>query len=492
MPSQPRLSGTIPHTGRRRQRACLAGGLAAGLLALSAGPATARGGVGLGDPLPDVPRGDVTVSLTTVSDGVFAPVAGISAAGSPDQLFVVDQVGLLHAVDVGDPTAWPVPARTVLNVMDLVVGPSRDGDERGFLGAAFAPGDPSRLFTYTSEALDPAHPADFAVPRSTADCALVLPPDHQSVIREWHVTAAGTASAHVDRTSQPLGRRVLAFEQPQFNHNGGDLDFGPDGMLYVTSGDGGSGDDQDCQIDFDGLPTFGHPGRGNGQNLATPLGKILRIDALQPTASRGYTVPADNPFVETPGGALGEVWAYGLRNPFRASFDGARLIAGDVGQNQVEEVNVIVRGGNYGWRLREGAFGFRPAGFDTHGFASDGFVVAQRRPGALIDPVAQYDHDDGTAVIGGYVYRGTAMPALQGTYVFGDTSRRLHNRHGRIFGVDLASTQASQNRITELRDAPLDGQLIGWGEDSRRELYALVINRDLQSGKVLRVGQARG
>ena len=480
----------------------MAGGCAVAVLAVSAGPASGSGGDGLGDPLPDVPRSRVTVSLTTVSDQVVAPVAGITAPGNTRDLFVVDQIGLLHVIDVSNPAAWPVGARTVLNVMDLVVGPSRDGDERGFLGAAFLPGDPSTLYTYTSEALDPNNPADFPIPSAVTRCPEPHPnpvPDHRSVIREWSVTGAGTATATVERTPGN-GRIVLDFEQPQFNHNGGDLDFGPDGMLYITSGDGGSGDDQDCQIDFDGLPTFGHPGVGNGQNLGTPLGKILRIDPRSATGTPAYTVPAGNPFaMDSNAGTLGEIYAYGFRNPFRASFDtgtparpaGPDLWTGDVGQNSVEEVDIVVAGGNYGWRLREGAFDFNPAGFDTHGFASDGFVTGGNRKAAgTKNPVAQYDHDDGTAVIGGHVYRGATMPALVGSYVFGDTSRRLNNRHGRLFHVTVTDRTSPRNRVAELLDGPIEGQLIGWGEDARKELYALIMDRDLTGGRVLRLGQA--
>ena len=315
-------------------------------------------------------------SLTPVSTSVFAPVAGITAPGHPRRLFVVDQVGLLHDTrrQQAGRLARPRPpgagrdrpgGRTV----------ARRGRAR-LPGSRLRAGRPVDARTRTPpRPSTPPRPADFAVPRSTAPCARVLRPDHQSVVRRWHVSGARGARPTVERT-RGNGRRVLAFEQPQFNHNGGDLDFGPDGMLYITSGDGGSGDDQDCQIDFDGRPTFGHPGQGNGQNLATPLGKILRIDPRRATSRRSYTVPVDNPFVATPG-ALGEIWAYGLRNPFRASFDGRTLWAGDVGQNHVEEVDRIVKGGNYGWRRREGGFGFAPAGFDTHGFASDGFVYAR-------------------------------------------------------------------------------------------------------------------
>jgi glucose/arabinose dehydrogenase len=401
-------------------------------------------------------------------------------------------VGFLWAVAVGNRNAWPVTPTTVLDVSDLVVGPSRDGDERGFLGAAFSPGfsQDHLLYTYTSEAADGT--ADYKVPVSTAACAKILPPDHQSVIRAWDVSPTPAGGLVVDRTAQGQGRRVLAFEQPQFNHNGGDLDFGPDGLLYITSGDGGGKDDQDCQTDFDARPMFGHPGVGNGQNLTTPLGKILRIDPAGRTSANGqYAVPGTNPFVSTPGAAP-EIYAYGFRNPFRASFDGADLWTADVGQNDVEEVDRVLAGRNYGWRLREGAFGFDPAGFESKGFKSDAFVFAQPPQPGLVDPVANYDHDDGTAAIGGFVYRGAAMPALTGTYVFGDFSRRLNNRHGRLFGVDVtpASPTTAANVMTELRDGPIDGGVTGFGQDSAKELYGLLVDRDGTGGSVQRLDQS--
>ncbi|HET9871156.1 MAG TPA: PQQ-dependent sugar dehydrogenase [Propionibacteriaceae bacterium] len=446
----------------------------------------------LGDPTPDIRPGPVRVALTTVTNGVAAPVAGITAAGHPTELYVVDQVGFLWDVEIGNRSRWPVTPVKVLDVSDLVVGPSRDGDERGFLGAAFSPGfaQDRLLYTYTSEATDGT--ADYKVPVSTAACAEIHPADHQSVIREWQVSTTPAGSVTVDRTKQGQGRRVLAFEQPQFNHNGGDLDFGPDRLLYITSGDGGGKDDQDCQTDFDARPMFGHPGVGNGQNLTTPLGKILRIDPAGRSSANGqYAVPTTNPFVSTPGAAR-EIYAYGFRNPFRASFDGSDLWTADVGQNDVEEVDRILAGRNYGWRLREGAFGFDPAAFQSKGFKSDAFVFAQPAQVGLEDPVANYDHDDGSAVIGGFVYRGTAMPALEGTYVFGDFTRRLNNRHGRLFGLDVtpASPSTAANIITELRDGPIDGGVTGFGQDSAKELYALIVNRDQTGGAVLRMDQS--
>jgi hypothetical protein len=463
-------------------------------LAATTGPASGRTPDPAGGPPLEIRSSPVQVSLTTVTDAVIAPVAGITAPGRDGDLFVVDQVGLLWDVNVSDPSRWPVhdAPPVVLDVKKLVVGPSRDGDERGFLGAAFSP-DGKYLYTYTSEAVDPLHPADFPVPTSTATCAKVLPPDHQSVIREWQVTGAGTSAMSIDGSSS---RRVLAFEQPQFNHNGGDLDFGPDGMLYITSGDGGGKDDQDCQTDFDDNPMFGHPEMGNGQSLTTVLGKILRIDPRGGNAANHeYGIPGENPFAKQTG-ALGEIYAFGLRNPFRESFDlgpdlkGKDLWVGDVGQNDIEEVDRVTLGANYGWRVREGAFGFDKAGFDSKGFESDASVFPTDKRAGLTDPVANYDHGDGTAVIGGNVYRGSTMPALVGTYVFGDTSRRLNNRHGRIFGIPSSATPEAPATISELRDGPIDGQVTGFGEDSQRELYALIFKRDGTGGAVLRLGQA--
>lgn len=479
------------HPSVRRGWGAAAGVLS--LIAVAAAPALAgTGREPLGNPTADIRPGPIRVSLTTVTNGVFAPVAGITAVGHASDMYVVDQVGFLWDVGIGNRSRWPVRPVKVLDVSDLVVGPSRDGDERGFLGAAFSPGfaQDGLLYTYTSEATDAT--ADYKVPLSTAACAQIRPADHQSVIREWHVGTTPAGGLTVDRATQGQGRRVFAFEQPQFNHNGGDLDFGPDGLLYITSGDGGGKDDQDCQTDFDARPMFGHPGGGNGQNLTTPLGKILRIDpAGRGSANGQYGVPTTNPFLSTPGAAP-EIYAYGFRNPFRESFDGNDLWAADVGQNDVEEVDRVLIGRNYGWRLREGAFGFDPAGFASKGFKSDAFVFAQPPQGRLEDPVAHYDHDDGSAVIGGFVYRGTAMSALTGTYVFGDFSRRTNNRHGRLFGLDVRHTSptTAANVITELRDGPIDGGVTGFGQDSAKEIYALIVDRDGTGGAVLRLDQS--
>ena len=158
----------------------------------------------------------------------------------------------------------------------------------------------------------------------------------------------------------------------------------------------------------------------------------------------------------------------------------------------MEEVDVVRAGGNYGWRVREGTFAFNPGGFDLKGSRSDAFVTRRAQGPPFVDPVAQYDHDDGTAVIGGYVYRGASMPALRGTYVFGDTSRRLNNGHGRLFATAADGRAPRGNKVVELRDGPLDVQLIGFGQDARDELYALVFGFDGpkgETGAVLRLRQ---
>jgi hypothetical protein len=459
----------------------------------------------IGDPVPGaIEPGPIQVDLTTVTTGVVAPLAGITAPGDDDHLFVVDQVGTLWALDVSDPGAFPVDPTAVLSTQELQVGPETPTDERGFLGAAFAPDfGPAggHVYTDTSEPLDPANPADFPLRQSTDPCLAGFPqtPDHLDVVREWTLQRSASGGFEVVGAS----RRLFAAEHPQANHNAGQLMFGPDGLLYITDGDGGGADDQDCQENFDGNPMFGHPGDGNGQSVETPLGKVLRIDPAGSNSANGeYGIPASNPFASGANGAVREIFALGLRNPFRFSFDAdtGDLWIGEVGQNDIEEVDVDAApptpGVNYGWRVKEGTFLFDPDGFQLKGARSDAFVFANSpgRPADLTDPVAQYDHDEGTAIIGGFVYRGSDMPALEGHYVFGDTSRRLNNRHGRLFEIDAddrAATPAG-NPITELTDGPLDAQLIGFGQDAQNELYALVFgSRELgETGAVLRLSQA--
>jgi glucose/arabinose dehydrogenase len=244
---------------------------------------------------------------------------------------------------------------------------------------------------------------------------------------------------------------VLRLDQPQANHNGGMIAFGPDGFLYIALGDGGAGND---------LGPGHNPETGNGQDKNVLLGKILRIDVNgSDSGNRAYGIPRDNPWAA--GGGAREIYAMGLRNPWRFSFDGPALLAGDVGQNKLEFLHRVERGGNYGWRLKEGGFKFNQNG--TIEPPGTGL------PPGLIDPVLQYDHDEGTSIVGGHVYRGKALPALAGKYVFGDYQKPAAGT-GRLFFATLPGSSIHELRIGA-DDRPLGFLLKGFGQDAQGELY---------------------
>jgi glucose/arabinose dehydrogenase len=233
------------------------------------------------------------------------------------------------------------------------------------------------------------------------------------------------------RTLDPASERiVLSLDQPYGNHNGGHIVFGPDGTLYVGFGDGGSGGDP----------------HGNGQNMETLLGKLLRLDVDGGTP---YAIPPDNPFAN--GGGRPEIYAAGLRNPWRFSVDresGALWLA-DVGQDKWEEIDRIVRGGNYGWNVREGAHCFKKQDCRIEG---------------LIDPVAEYGHDEGCSVTGGFVYRGTAIPALKAAYLFADYCS------GKVWGLFAKFGGGYETPRTLLET---DLRISSFGEGPNGELYVL-------------------
>lgn len=409
---------------------------------------------------PPVVDGGPPLALEPLADGMTAPVWGTAAPGIDGKLFVADQVGIVWSIDL-ESSASSVFLDVSDRLVALGVGGPGTFDERGLLGLAFHPDHPTNglVYTYTSE---PAvETADFStMPPETA-------PNHQSVIAEWQVSDPADPEGVVDPASR---REILRIDQPQFNHDAGTLVFGPDGFLYVSLGDGGMADDQGV----------GHVSGGNGQDPTNVLGTILRIDPLGSNSANGeYGIPGDNPFVGDPEGA-DEVFAFGFRNPYRISFDSATgtLFAADVGQNDVEEVDVVVSGGNYGWPLKEGSSCFDQNGEDEgFAFASDPCPGTEGL--ALIDPVAEYDTDEeGIAVIGGFVYRGSEISPLRGRYVFGDYFSPNDGR-GRLFHLITPNTRRGDIDRSRIRESSVDGLdgtglfVLGFGQDAVGELYLL-------------------
>jgi Glucose / Sorbosone dehydrogenase len=290
-------------------------------------------------------------------------------------------------------------------------------------------------------------------------------PDHQNVVAEWRMLANGGIG---------MRRELLRVDWPQFNHDAGDIVFGPDGMLYTPTGDGGNADDQGP----------GHLPGGNAQNFGVPLGKILRIDVDGRNSANGaYGIPADNPFVSR-AGALEEIFALGFRNPFRMSFDRKRgdLYAGDVGQNDIEEIDRVIAGGNHGCNFKEGTLFFDPRGVEEDGFASRSPVPGRAVPSRLIDPMAQYDtHLEGHSVILGSVYRSTDLHKLKGRLIFGDFSRLFNfpggpHNYGRLFHVNADARGDKLRAIREFHITPSNAPnlaVLGFGEDAFGEIYLL-------------------
>lgn len=335
-------------------------------------------------------------ALEVVTDALSSPVDFVAVPGTDQDAYIVEKAGRVRALIDG--VLLPDPVLDITSITGA-------GSERGLLGLAFSPDfqDPASRHVFLNHtALDGAT----RIVRYTMMADNLLDP----------------ASAV----------EVLRVEQPFSNHNGGQIAFGPDGMLYIGMGDGGDGGDP----------------QGHGQNRATLLGSMLRIDV----SSLPYSVPADNPFVQSPG-VRGEIWAYGLRNPWRFSFDPftGDLWIGDVGQGEIEEVSRLSpsdAGANLGWAIREGTRCFAASGCNAPGFT---------------DPVYEYTHDDGCSITGGHVYRGP-VESLRGRYVFGDFC------DGWIRSFDVADPGSVYDHSTEFGAIP---SLSAFGVDGVGHLYVL-------------------
>lgn len=358
---------------------------------------------------PPAPSGPLVLTLTPVLSGLNSPVDLQNAADGSGRLFVVEQQGQIRIVS--NNSLVPTPFLDITSLVDF-------GGEKGLLGLAF-------------------HPAYSQNRRFFVNYDRVVSGQMQTVIAEFQTSASNPNQA------DPNSQRILfTVNQPFPNHKGGQLAFGPDGFLYIGLGDGGSAGDP----------------LGNAQNRQVLLGKMLRIDVDHTSPGLQYAIPSDNPFLN--GVDRGEVWAYGLRNPWRFSFDvpSGRLFAADVGQDKFEEIDILQKGGNFGWNIMEGLHCFKP---------SSGCNMT-----GLILPITEYDHSQGDAVIGGYVYRGAAISRLSGTYLFSDFES------GTIWGL----TENSTGQWTRSQLIAGGRNISSFGRDEAGELYVLDY-----SGSLLRI-----
>jgi len=352
-------------------------------------------------------NGDVTLARAFGNLAFQRPV-DLQYAPGTEWLFVVEQRGRILVFDRSNPGQG---TEVFLDIRDRV---ETEGNEQGLLGLAFHPDyevNGEFIVDYTAAGSGSTVIARFTVdgpPAGSAGAAPVADPSSESI--------------------------VLQIAQPFRNHNGGQIVFGPDGYLYIGMGDGGSGGDPN----------------GNGQNPGTLLGAMLRI-AVDGTTEGGYAIPPSNPFIGM-AGHRPEIFAYGLRNPWRFSFDpvGGALWVADVGQNRYEEIDVVVAGGNYGWNLMEG----------LHPYSGDATGAD------LIPPVAEYDHSAGRSVTGGFVYRGRTVAALFGKYVYADYVS------GRFWTHPATNPDTSES--TRLFDTDLS--VASFGVDQDGELYVLAFD----------------
>lgn len=349
------------------------------------------------------------LSVEKISGGFERPVWLGQPKGTDDKLWVIEQAGRIWTIDA------TTGARGEKPWLDISHDVSRAGNEEGLLGLAFAP--------------DHANSGRFYVNFT----------DKKQKTRIVRFTAK-------DGTVDPAtAETLLEFDQPWRNHNGGWIGFGPDGYLYIGNGDGGSANDP----------------KGAGQNLQTLLGKMLRIDV---SVEKGYRVPQDNPFLKT-AGARPEIWAWGLRNPWRCSFDRRTgdLWIGDVGQNKTEEINFVTQGkgagANFGWRLREGDMATPEVGGE--------------KPADAVEPVYVYRHgmksNEGLSVTGGYVHRGE-LKSLNGRYIFADY------QNPRIWSFTLQGNKAADFKDHTEELQPQNGRInliSSFGEDNAGRLYVI-------------------
>jgi len=376
----------------------------------------------------------LTAQLERVARGFKSPTVLTHSGDGTDRLFIADLTGEIYILD--DENLLSIP---FLDLSDKMVKLNPIYDERGLLGLAFHPEyeNNGRFFVY------------YSAPKSGEGI------DHQSIIAEYQVSEDPNLA---DPESETI---IMQIDQPEANHNGGQLAFGSDGYLYIGLGDGGGAGDR-------------HGDVGNGQDINTSLGSVLRIDV---DSENPYGIPPDNPFVGIHG--LDEIYAYGFRNPYRFSFDfqTSRLFLADVGQDEWEEIDIVESGGNYGWRILEGTHPYDLALADLLGIDIE----------TLEKPIHEYSHAVGRSIIGGYVYRGAISTDLVGKYVFADWSTNFMLPRGKIYYLDEIEPDKWQYfEFKLINDKPLRRFILAFGEDEHGELYILTTRTP---GSLLRSGE---
>jgi len=414
------------------------------------------------------------LGLELAAEGLTAPVDMGTAGDGSGRLFIVDQIGVIRVLTAeGELLDEPF-----LDIRDRMVRLNPGYDERGLLGLAFHPDYETNglFYVYYSAPLRAGAPSGW---------------NHTS-----HLSSFAVSGENENRADAASEQVLLQVDQPQGNHNGGEIAFGPEGYLYVALGDGGAANDVGTGHVEDWYEA--NQG-GNGQDVEENLlGSILRIDV---DGAHPYAVPQENPFADN--GGQGEIWAYGFRNPYRFSFDAEgdrELFVADVGQNLWEEVSIATEGGNYGWNVREGTHCFSSA---TPNQPPVTCPDADPDGKPLIDPIIEYQNANvpgglGLSVIGGYVYRGQALPSFQGWYVFGDWSSSFNTGDGALFAAARPATEDEPWSFRELEiatseDGRLGAFVLGFGQDVEHELYVLtsgVAGPQGSTGKVWKLAPA--